>query len=391
MKITIENSYLRPALSDALRAISSVNTLPILSNVLIEAQEDRVKITATDLDTSIERTIPATIRERGAVAVSGRLFQDIVSKLDGPISLQLEDAKLKVRAGRSEYTLLLQSAEDFPAIPTVASYAEAFTIPAPTLLASLRRTLFAASKEQTRSILMGVLIETKGVELAFVATDTHRLARVANFGATSQQADTKPRGEIIPASALSTVATLLSDAAKTNAKSDASKIEGSVPVSIRIDGSRAEFIFADTRLVSRVLDGAFPHYEKVIPSSFEHCVAFERAELLSALARINIVAKQEKEKAVWLFGDGIVQIKAETEGIGRANEEVALVDIKGLQMPRKGFECAINSRYIMDTLNVMTTKNVRMEFNSPLNPFLFTEVDADPSAHFLYVAMPMQV
>src|SRR4028119_1984055 len=206
MKITCERSYLAMALGVAGRAVSSRNTLPILSNVLLETEDDRLKLTATDLDTAIRGVIPANVAENGAVAVPAGVLSDVVSKLpDAPITLEMQDGKVTVRSGKSDYTILSLPAEDFPVVPEVSEGTD-LTLPQATLKEMLRHTTFAASKEETRSILMGVLFEARGSNLTLVATDTHRLAWKR---ATLAQEVAAPVSLIVPAKPLAEMERLL--------------------------------------------------------------------------------------------------------------------------------------------------------------------------------------
>src|SRR4028119_531002 len=232
MKITCERSYLANALGVAGRAVSSRNTLPILANVLLETEDDRLKLTATDLDTAIRGVIPANVAENGAVAVPAGVLSDVVSKLaDAPVSLELQDGKVKVRSGKSDYTILSLPAEDFPVVPEVTDGTD-ITLPQATLKEMLRMTAFAASKEETRSILMGVLFEARGNTLTLVATDTHRLAWKKT---TLGEEVSTPISQIIPARPLVELERVLKDSIEDT-------------VHIRFGASQVQFETADVTL-----------------------------------------------------------------------------------------------------------------------------------------------
>ena len=167
MKVTCERSYLAQALGVAGRAVSSRNTLPILSHVLLETEDDRLKITTTDLDTAIRCAIPASIAENGSVALPASSLSDYISKLpDAPVTLEMQDGKVVVRCGHSRYTLMSAPAEDFPVVPEVEHGTE-ITVSSATLKEMIRLTAFAASKEESRSLLMGVLFEARGLDFDF--------------------------------------------------------------------------------------------------------------------------------------------------------------------------------------------------------------------------------
>jgi DNA polymerase-3 subunit beta len=187
-----------------------------------------------------------------------------------------------VRCGKSDYTILSLPAEDFPVVPEVKEGIE-LTLPQATLKEMLRMTTFAASKEETRSILMGVLFEARGNTLTLVATDTHRLAwKQATLGEEISQ----PISMIIPAKPLAELERVLKDSVEET-------------VQVRFGNSQVQFSTDQVTLVSRVLDGQFPNYEKVIPKNVERKIRIDRAQLLDAVRRVYIVAKQNNEKGVW--------------------------------------------------------------------------------------------
>ncbi len=365
MKVTCERGYLANALGVAGRAVSSRNTLPILSNVLLETEDDRLKLTATDLDTAIRCVIPAQISENGAVAVPAGVLGDVVSKLpDAPVTLELQDGKVKVRSGKSDYTILSLPAEDFPVVPEVKEGID-ITLPQSVLKDMLRLTTFAASKEETRSILMGVLFEARGNKLTLVATDTHRLAWKQT---TLSEEVSTPVSQIIPAKPLAELERVLKDTVEET-------------IHIRFGQSQVQFETADVTLVSRVLDGQFPNYEKVIPKGVDRKIVFNRNEFLSAARRVFIVAKNNSEKAILTTKGDLLEMTAESSEVGKAYEEVPI------SMDGENLTIAFNTRYLVDVLNILHTEQATLELTGALNPGILR---AQGQSDFLYVVMPMQ-
>lgn len=371
MKITCERSYLAHALGVTGRAVSSRNTLPILGSVLLETEDDKLRLTATDLDTAITCVIPAGVAENGSVAVPAGVLNDVVSKLpDSPVTLDVQDAKVAVRCGKSQYTILSQPAEDFPTVPEISEGVD-LTLPQSTLKEMLRLTTFAASKEESRSLLMGVLFEARngssgGSTLTLVATDTHRLAW--------KQAELKEElpqniSAIIPAKPLAELERVLKDSAEE-------------VVHIRFGSSQAQFRTSDATLVSRVLDGQFPNYEKVIPKSVQRKIVFERDEFHNAIRRVYIVARGSAEKAVLSSEGDILKLTAESQEVGKAYEEVPI------SMDGDNIEIAFNARYVMEVLNVLDAEKMTLELTGALNPGI---LKVEGRSDFLYVVMPMQV
>ena len=366
MKITCERSYLSQALGVSGRAVSSRNTLPILSNVLLETQDDRLKLTATDLDTAIRCVIPANVAENGEVAVPSALLADVVSKLpDAPVTLEAHGGKVSVRCGKSDYTILSLPAEDFPVVPQVQDGVE-LTLPQSTLKEMLRMTTFAASKEETRSILMGVLLEARGSNLTMVATDTHRLAW--KQAALSEEVS-QPVSVIVPAKPLAELERVLKDSVEET-------------VHVRFGSSQVQFETDHVTLVSRVLDGQFPNYEKVIPKNVERTIRLDRSQLLDAVRRVYIVARQNSERGVWTTKGDLLEMTAESQEVGRAYEEVPI------SMDGGDITIAFNARYLMEVLGIVDTEQVSLELTGALNPGILRAGD---KKDFLYVVMPMNV
>jgi DNA polymerase-3 subunit beta len=366
MKITSERSYLAQALGIAGRAVSSRNTLPILSNVLLETQGDRLQLTATDLDTAIRCVLPANVDSEGEVAVPAALLADVVSKLpDAPVTLELGDGRVSVRCGKSEYTIHSLPAEDFPVVPQVKDGAE-ISLPQGTLKEMLRLTTFAASKEETRSILMGVLFEVRGNTLTLVATDTHRLAWKQTE--LSSGVDS-PVTLIVPAKPLAELERVLRDTLEDS-------------VTIRFGTSQVQFETGEVTLVSRVLDGQFPPYERVIPKQSERKITFDRTQMLDAVRRVSIVAKNASEKGVWATKGDVLEMTAESQDVGKAYEEVPIA------MEGGDITIAFNARYLNEVLSIVHAEQMSLELQGPLNPGILR---ADNKPDFLYVVMPMNV
>jgi DNA polymerase-3 subunit beta len=272
---------------------------------------------------------------------------------------------VSVRCGKSDYTILSLPAEDYPAIPEVSDGVEV-AIAQGTLKEMLRLTTFAASKEETRSLLMGVLFEARGSDLTLVATDTHRLAwKKAPIGHEIPN----PVSSVVPAKPLVELERVLKDSSDEI-------------VHIRFGPSQAQFETADVTLVSRLLDGQFPNYEKVIPKNPERKVSFDRNAMLSAVRRVLIVAKGAAEKAIITTKGDVLEITAESPEVGKAYEEVPI------SMDGENITIAFNARYLQEVLNILNEEQATLELTGALNPGILRPVGNND---FLYVVMPMQV
>ena len=364
MKLTVERSYLSNALGVARRAVSSRNTLPILSHVLLETQDDRLKITATDLDTAIRVQLPCAVAENGGVALPAAQLADWVGKLpDAPVTLELQDGKVEGRCGKAKFNFQSAPAEDFPVVPEV-NHGTELSLPSATLKEMIRLTAFAASKEEHKSILMGVLFEARGEHLTLVATDTHRLA----WKQTQLAFEVSPPvSAIIPAKPLRELESVLKNSAEEL-------------VTIRFGSSQVQFQSDTATLVSRVLDGQFPNYEKVIPKTTERKVKFDRNALLGAVRRIDIVSSTASQKMAVKFGGALMTMSAESSESGNRVYEEIEIDMDGTDL-----NIAFNAKYLMEVLNTLSSDALSWELNGHLQPSILREGD-----DFIYIVMPMQ-
>lgn len=362
MNVTCDRSYFAHALGVAGRSVSPRNTMAILSHVLLETFDDRLRITSTDLDTAIRCVIPATVAQNGAVALPAASLSDYISKLsDGPVTLEVEDGKVSLRSAHSRIRLPSAPAEDFPVIPEVSAGPE-ITLTQASLKDMLRMTAFAASREEGRSVSMGVLFEANETALTLVATDTHRLALKR---ATLWSPVERPISAVIPAKPLVELERFLKNSADEM-------------VTIRFGGNQVQFSSTDVTLVSRVLDGQFPNYNRVIPKQSERRITFDREQLLSAVRRVDIVARNNSQKMVVKTAGDRMHMTAESLDSGQAEEEVPI------SMEGSDLTIAFNCRYLMEVLGIITEENAAFELNGPLNPGILRAGE-----DFLYVVMPM--
>lgn len=360
MHITIDKTQLNACLT-ARNAVSSRNTISILGNLLLEAGDGQLKATGTDLDTAIHATGLCTVKQPGSITAPAALLQDIISKLpEDLVTLEDEDGKLRIRCGRSAPTLLTAPAEDYPVVPTV-SEGSSVELTQSQLKQLLNNTLYASAKDETRSLLMGVLFDASAKALTAVATDTHRLVKTTLHPAVEGEFSI-----IVPAKALQEVQKMLRD---------------SGTVTITTNDSQVQFECNGVTLTSRLLDGQFPNFEKVIPPQSKTSTTFNRIALLNALRRAYIVAKSAAEKVVLNFTDGVCTLTAESQDIGKALEEVP-VSFTG------EFSIAVNARYLIELLGAVSAENVTLHLNTALSPI---RVEVEGQSEFVSVLMPMQI
>jgi len=355
------------ALQSVSRAVASRSTLPILSNVLLQASEGRLKLVTTDLEIGMTCEVAVDIDRDGAVTVPERIIQDVVSSLPGDARLEIsadERNLLTVSAGKSKYTIHGLPADEFPALPAVATE-NVLTFHAPVIRDLIRKTLFAASTDEGRVILTGCLLSWDGALATMVATDTHRLAvkRVAVSGQGTQTASA-----IIPARALQELLRLVGSSDEQ--------------VEVAVGDSQVRFAAGRAQLISRLIEGQFPAFERVIPSSTDKTLTANRQELHDAVRRASIVARAESNKVIFKSQDAALEITAKTGEVGEAREELTI------NLDGEPVEIAFNAEYLQDVLGVLDTETVVLALTGPLNPGLLT---APGEADYQYVVMPMQM
>ena len=369
MRVTVERAAVLKALAHVQSVVERRNTIPILSNVLIEAEDDGLRLMATDLDLQVVEVVPATTVQRGATTVAAHTIFDIVRKLpDGSqIELTLADGRLSVAAGRSRFQLATLPRDDFP-IFAEGDLPHSFTIPAATLRQTIDRTRFAISTEETRYYLNGIFMhvtdEAKPA-LRAVATDGHRLARVAIE--RPEGSDGMP-DVIVPRKAVAEVRKLLDE------------MDGDVRVSL--SQSKIRFAFDSAVLTSKLIDGTFPDYSRVIPTANDRLLRINTKELAQGVDRVSTIAT-EKTRAVKLSLDaGKVTLSVTSPEAGTAAEEISADYNAG------PLEVGFNSRYLLDILSQIETETVEVHLADAASPTLIRETADSPA---IFVLMPMRV
>jgi DNA polymerase III subunit beta len=375
MKLTIERAALLRSLAHVQNVVERRTTIPILSNVKLAADADGLGLTATDMDLSLVAREPAQVARKGTTTLAAHTLFDIVRKLPDGSEVGIEQGdggsgggEVTVRAGRSVFNLPTLPPDEFPAIGD-EPLGVRFTIGAADLGKLIDKTRFAISTEETRYYLNGIHVHaTKGGAAAMlrgVATDGHRLARV--------EVALPPGAEEIPAIIVprKTVAEVRR------------LIEGvGGEVEVGVSPTRIRFAFDRAVLVSRLIDGTFPDYERVIPTGNEKLAVLTRKEFADAVDRVATIST-EKARAVKLsFADGTVTISAVSAETGRAIDELD-ADYAGDTL-----EIGFNARYILDMLQEIDGETVRFEMASAAAP---TVVRDPADASTLYVLMPMRV
>ncbi len=372
MKFSIERGALLKALSQAQSVVERRNTIPILANVLIEAEGDTASFRATDLDIEVVDKAPAQVERAGATTVSAVTLHEIVRKLpDGALVTLTDDGaagRLTVEAGRSNFSLATLPKEDFPVMAS-SEYETNFSAAAPVLRRLFDKSKFAISTEETRYYLNGVYMHVASGEdgqvLRCVATDGHRLARV---DAPLPEGADGMVGVIVPRKTVAELRKLLDD--------------DDLTIAVSVSETKVRFAAPDITLTSKVIDGTFPDYTRVIPQGNTRKMEVDAAEFAKAVDRVATVSSERSRAVKLSLDEDRLVLSVNAPDSGAAEEEL------GVAYSDEPLEIGFNAKYLLEIASQVDRENAVFLFNSSGDPTLMREGD-DESA--IYVVMPMRV
>ncbi|MEY3200480.1 MAG: hypothetical protein RIR70_30 [Pseudomonadota bacterium] len=361
----------REALLAPLQSVSGIvdrkHTLPILSNVLIEKSGDQLTWLATDIEMQI-RTQASGVggAEDAAVTVGARKLQDILRSLPegASVSVMLEDRKLTLKSGRSRFNLQTLPSQDYPRMVQPAGEAVRFQISQKSLKRLLAQVQFAMAQQDIRYYLNGLLLIASDSDLKAVATDGHRLA----FASTPLESSVNHIDAILPRKTVLELSRLLADSDD--------------PIEINLGGNQVMFRFGSIELISKLIDGKFPDYERVIPKSHTKLLTMPRIRLLQALQRAAILSNEKLRSVRFLLSAGSLKIVS-----GNAEQEEAEEDIE-LGYDGEPLEIGFNVTYLLDMLMNLTDENVECRLHDVNSSALIT---LPGNERFRYVVMPMRI
>jgi DNA polymerase-3 subunit beta len=363
MRLTCSRDELGQALGVVSRAVSTRGAVQILGGIMLRAEAGSLQVAATDMEISLRTTVDAEIGEDGAVVVPGRLLVDIVRLLpEQEVSLEhkLEEHTLQVTSGASEYRLRTYGVEDFPRLPEVDS-GSLNTIDTEPLLETIARVSRAASRDESRPVLTGILVRFEPGTLVMAATDSYRLS----VKQTPLQAAVPELEAIVPARALDELRRIAA---------------GSDQILLGVQENQIVFGIGAVWLTSRRIDGQFPNYKTLIPEVFEHEVVLPREELLEVVRRTGLMAQRNSPLRL-RFADGELTISAQTQDVGEARES--------LPAPFSGeaLEIGFNPEFLRDGIDSVVGDSVTLRLINPLRPGLLQGADGD----FWYLIMPIRL
>ena len=358
------------------RGVSARSTIQLLGGILLQASGEAIKLSATDMEISIQTSSPAEIEEEGRVVIPARIFNDIVRSLPaGRFSLEHDSSGGTVRlgAGENEYRIRAYAADDFPQLPGF-EVEGAFKMSGEVLVDTVEKVSRSYSRDETRPVLTGILISFEDTRVRMVTTDSYRLSiKETELATTAVEGS---REAIIPARAMQEVARIFSG-------SEEEEIE------VALSENQALFRIGDVLFGTRLIDGNFPEYRRLLPTSFEREISVNREDLIGTLRRVNLFAQRQTPPVpVSLsFSEGSVEVIVRNGEIGEAHERLEATS-------EDEFFISFNPGYLLDGVSAIDSEKVVFKFNEALKPGLIVPgANGDTETgepDFLYLIMPMR-
>jgi len=372
MELTVRKSDLLPELQLFQGIVERKNTIPILANVLIEAKSDgSVQLLATDLEVGLRSQCAASVAKSGSITIPAKKLYEIVRALPETDIKIKEGAKgsVKISADRFDSRMQTLPREDFPTLPKTADGASPVSLPRAGLREMVSKTQFAITGEDTRYFLNGALFVLQPGKMQLVATDGHRLALVTT---TREKAKGEPQEVqvILPKKTLWELARLLTDGDE-----DVQYTAGENHLFFDVDGRQ---------LISRVIDAQFPAYERVVPTSNDKLIEFERDRLASAIKRVALLSSERSRAVKLQIGSARVDITSSSPEVGEATETLA-IEYEGEEV-----EICFNAQYVLDFLSVADSDSVQLHLKDETSQAVMKPVESN-GCDYTYVIMPMRV
>ena len=385
MEIVCQQSDLNIAIQLVNKAVSSRPTHPILSNILLTADEvtNKISLTGFDLNLGIQTSFDANVDKSGAITIPSKILSEIVSKLpsESPVTLKVEEdtENILLKSDRGSFNLKGIASDDYPKLPFVESGTSLDINPA-VFLQALKLTMFSSSNDESKQLLTGVNFKFKNQSLESAATDGHRLAVIStsegeNFSKLEMMNNSNNSDDYlsvtIPTRSLREIEKLVNTKIKEEA------------IKLFYDKRQVVFISSNQIITTRTLEGSYPNYSQLIPDSFSKIFKFERNSLINSLERIAVLADQQSSVVkININDDKFASISADAQDIGNA-KELLPVSFNGDQI-----EIAFNVRYLLEGLRVISSENILLKCNLPTTPAV---VVPDDDSSYTYLVMPVQV
>jgi DNA polymerase-3 subunit beta len=368
MKFTCDRSLLVDKLAILARGVSTRSALPVLSGILLQVADGRLDLYSTDMELSLKATMTVKGERDGELVVPARLFSDIVKNLPADtVVVEAGETLMRVRAGRAEFSLNAWSASDFPQTSTF-DMSDCFRVGREPFIETLAKVGRAASRDETRPILTGVLVTIVEDTLKMVATDSYRLAVKETKLAQAVPGEVHA---IVPVKALNEVTRLATAMGPGELEMAISENQAL----FRLQGSSG-----DVWIASRLIDGQFPNYRQLIPDTFDRTATVPRDAFMAAARRVSLLAQKSSPLRL-SFADGSLTMKALTQDVGQA-EEALDVEFSG-----EPLEIGFSPAYLIDGIDAVNDATVTVRFTTPLRPGLIGGAGSD----FVYLIMPIRL
>lgn len=378
MKFTINRPAFINQLNNVLRAISSKTTIPILTGLKMVVDKERIVLTGSNSDITIESVINAdnpdynlTVEDPGAIVLPARFFSEIVKKLpDKQVTIEVTNGfRADITSGTAKFQINGQDAENFPHLPEVETD-KTITLPNDVLKEVIRQTVIAVSKQESRPILAGIHITLHDGLLTAVATDSHRLAQ--RKVALTDVDNGIDFDVIIPGKSMNELSGMISDVDED--------------VQVQVTENQILFIFGNTHFYSRLLEGNYPETSQLIPDTADTTVELDAGSFLASIERASLLSHESRNDVVKLTlkpSENLVRISSDSPDIGTVEEEVATTELDGNDL-----EISFNPNYMKDALRSFGQTTVKISFTSPLRPF--TLVPTEDGENFVHLITPVR-
>lgn len=366
MNVSCTKNDLLNSVNTVLKAVSNRTTLPILECILLETENNRLKLTGNDLELGIESTIPAHVEKTGCIALEAKIFSEIVRKLpEDEVKITVDSNLMAtIKCANSEFKIAAQSGTDFPELPKIERD-KSITLKQSTLKDMIRQTIFSVATEEKRPILTGELIQIKNGALHMVSVDGYRVS----YRRTDLLIENEENEVVVPGKTLGEISKILSS-------------EEEDQVSIYFTDKHILFDLGDSTVVSRLLEGEFLKYENSFSEDYETKITVDRKALLMSIERAALISREDKKNPIKMEMDSDhLTITSNTE-LGTAHEELP-VNLEG-----KDLIIAFNPKYLIDALKAIDDDEVAIQFMSSLNPCIIQPVSGN---EYKYLILPIRL
>jgi DNA polymerase-3 subunit beta len=374
MKFSTPKSKILSAAQNILNVVPTRTTLPILSNMLMEVTDSKLKLAATDLDISMITTIPISATKKGSITIPARTFAEILRELpESEIEIDVTENRMELKVENGSYRLSGIPSDEFPKLPT-ANLAKQIKIPGGELAKMIQKATFAASTDETRPALNGVLWQTSGKSMQMVATDGHRLAKIS-------QKNNKLKGLhddiIIPPKVLNLLVKLLADSSKGEEEKEIGVIFGENNIIFNLD---------DSIIASRLIEGPYPNFEQVIPKDNDKKLIVNKDLLASTIRRVSILANTLTHQIKFSFKKDTLELSSANFDLGGEAKESLVCDYTAEPM-----DIGYNASYVMDVLKQIDGDEVIFELGTPVSAVMIYSSEKKEGQECLYLVMPLRL